>query len=102
MNLILFLLLYISKYYENMIITIKYLSRSNLNNSIKRIEKLEELGHIKSEMVTYKNITWKIEWISYYKKYNYNKDEYNIEIKHLRNKYTDIEFCTLLRLKLEK
>ena len=26
----------------------------------------------------------------------------NIEIKHLRNKYTDIEFCTLLRLKLEK
>ena len=53
-------------------------------------------------MVTYKNITWKIEWISYYKKYNYNKDEYNIEIKHLSNKYTDIEFCTLLRLKLEK
>ena len=66
------------------------------------MKKLEELGHIKSEMLTYKNITWKIEWISYYKKYNYNKDEYNIEIKHLRNKYTDIEFCTLLRLKLEK
>lgn len=61
------------------------------------MKKLEELGHIKSEMVTYKNIT-----ISYYKKYNYNKDEYNIEIKHLRNKYTAIEFCTLLRLKLEK
>ena len=35
-------------------------------------------------------------------KFNPLTNEYNIEIKHLRNKYTDIEFCTLLRLKLEK
>lgn len=57
----LILLLYISKYYENRIIAIKYLS--SLVNLIETIvsKELEKLGYIKSEMVTYKNITSKIE-----------------------------------------
>lgn len=51
----LILLLYISKYYENRIIAIKYLS--SLVNLIETIvsKELEKLGYIKSEMVTYKN-----------------------------------------------
>lgn len=67
-NMKLILLLYISKYYENRIIAIKYLS--SLVNLIETIvsKELEKLGYIKSEMVTYKNITSKIEWTSYYKK----------------------------------
>lgn len=60
MNIILSLLLYINKYYENRVITIKYLSSLvNLSETIvsKELKKLEELGYIKSKMVTYKNIT---------------------------------------------
>ena len=60
MKLILFLLLYINKYYENRIIQVKYLS-SLLYISERTIsmelKKLEELGYIKSELAAHKNIT---------------------------------------------
>lgn len=59
MKIILSLLLYINKYYENRVITIKYLSSLvDLSETIvsRELKKLEELSYIKSEMVTYKNI----------------------------------------------
>ena len=60
MKLILSLLLYINKYYENRIIQVKYLS-SLLYISERTIsmelKKLEELGYIKSELAAHKNIT---------------------------------------------
>lgn len=60
MKLILFLLLYINKYYENRIIKVKYLSSLLVitETTVSReLKKLEELGYIKSELAVHKNIT---------------------------------------------
>lgn len=57
---ILSLLLYINKYYDNRIIQVKYLSSLLAMSEItlsRELKKLEELGYIKSELATYKNIT---------------------------------------------
>ena len=60
MKLILSLLLYINKYYENRIIKVKYLSSllAITETTVSReLKKLEELGYIKSELAAHKNIT---------------------------------------------
>lgn len=58
MKLILSLLLYINKYYENRIIKVKYLSSllAITETTVSRkLKKLEELGYIKSELEAHKN-----------------------------------------------
>lgn len=60
MKLILSLLLYINKYYDNRIIQVKYLSSllaMSETTLSRELKKLEELGYIKSELATHKNIT---------------------------------------------
>lgn len=60
MKLILSLLLYINKYYDNRIIQVKYLSSLlyiSERTILRELKKLEELGYIKSELAAHKNIT---------------------------------------------
>ena len=59
-KLILSLLLYINKYYENRIIKVKYFSSllAITDTTVSReLKKLEELGYIKSELAAHKNIS---------------------------------------------
>lgn len=60
MKLILSLLLYINKYYDNRIIQVKYLSSLlyiRERTILRELKKFEELGYIKSELAAHKNIT---------------------------------------------